>query len=181
MSDLLESVRRDPAAFAAFHDRYARLVYGRALALLRCPEEARDQTQEVFLCVCEPTSYDRDRGTVAAFLLALTRSRALDRLRRRSRSARLLSRWQRETLACTARSTPFDQIATSRTAESLRARLAELPGTQRRVLELAYYDGLTQREIAADLGAPLGTVKRLARRALLTLERALRDPRLART
>lgn len=64
-----------------------------------------------------------------------------------------------------------------RTAERVRAVLAELPGTQRQVLELAYYDGLSQREIAADLGTPLGTVKSLSRRALMALERALRISR----
>jgi RNA polymerase sigma-70 factor (ECF subfamily) len=68
---------------------------------------------------------------------------------------------------------PFEQVSMGRAAERVRAVLAELPGIQRQVLEMAYYVGLSQREIATDLGMPLGTVKSLSRRALMTLERAL--------
>jgi RNA polymerase sigma-70 factor (ECF subfamily) len=180
-SMLLESARRDPRAFAAFHDRYVSFVYARALAILHCREDAEDLTQEVFLCVCEADAYDRTRGTVAAFLGAMTRSRALDRLRQRARSARFLSGWQREMGTRSTGSTPLGQLASRRTAELVRARLAELPAMQRRVLEMAYYDGLTQLEISAGLGAPIGTVKSLSRRALIALSRALRVTPLAQT
>ncbi len=170
---LLDAMATDPSAFAALYERYAKLVHGRALSILGCPEEAQDLTHEVFVSACGLSLYDRDRGTVGAFLMAMTRSRALDRLRGRGRSARLVKTWHEAASLAPAPCSPFEQVSTGRAAERVRALLAELPGTQRRVLEMAYYDGLSQREIAAGLGTPLGTVKSLSRRALMTLERAL--------
>lgn len=170
---LLAVVATDPRAFAVLYERYANLVYGRALAILGCREDAQDLTHEVFLSVCGPTSYDRARGTVAAFLITMARSRAIDRLRQRTRSARLLSAWHADALPTRAPRTPFDAVSMQRAAERVRAVLADLPGRQRRVLEMTYYDGLSQSEIAADLGTPLGTVKTLSRRAMIALSRAL--------
>lgn len=172
---LLRAVPSDPSAVAALYERYAKLVYGRALTILRCREEAQDLTQEIFVFLCRTNGYDRDRGTVAAFLTTMTRSRAIDRLRRRMRSERLLRTWHAAELMMPAR-TPFEHVSMRRTTERVRALLAELPPAQRRVLEMAYYEGLSQREIAADLGTPLGTVKSLSRRALQKLERALGPP-----
>ncbi|HXZ85242.1 MAG TPA: sigma-70 family RNA polymerase sigma factor, partial [Myxococcota bacterium] len=111
--------------------------------------------------------------SVGAFLMAMTRSRAVDRLRRRCRAARLLKAWHDATPRAPAPVTPFENVASRRTIERVRAQLARLPDAQRRVLELAYFDGLSQREIASDLDAPLGTVKSLSRRALSKLGRGL--------
>ena len=102
------------------------------------------------MSVCEPTLYDRTRGTVGAFLLTMTRSRAIDRLRRRRRWARLVETWHEATPTAAPRS-PLDDVSGRRTAELVRAVLSELPSAQRRVLELAYYEGLSQSEIASDL------------------------------
>jgi RNA polymerase sigma factor (sigma-70 family) len=74
-----------------------------------------------------------------------------------------------------APATPFEHVTMRRTAERVRAVLTELPGAQRQVLEMAYYRGLSQRDIAADLDTPLGTVKSRSRRALMMLGRALED------
>jgi RNA polymerase sigma-70 factor (ECF subfamily) len=166
---LLGVVASDPSAVAVLYERYAKLVYGRALAILGCREEALDLTQEIFVFLCGPTAYDRDRGTVAAFLTTMTRSRAIDRLRRRVRSERLLRTWHAAGPMSPSPRTPFEQVSMRRAAERVRALLGELPSAQRRVLEMAYYEGLSQREIAVDLGTPLGTVKSLSRRALMTL------------
>lgn len=172
---LLESVAADPSALAPLYDRYGKLVYGQALALLGSPEEAEDLTHELFVSVCDPSldAFDSRRGTVGAFLLARTRSRAIDRLRRRCRSARLLRAWRDAALSEPASRTPFELVSMRRVAERVRRGLAKLPESQRQVLELAYYGGLSQREIAAGLATPLGTVKSLSRRALQTLERTL--------
>ena len=165
----------EPSRLDQLYGRYARLVYGVALAILGSREEAEDVTQEVFEYICGPTRYDPDRGTVSAFLTIMTRSRAIDRLRRRGRSARLLKTWHEGKPTAPAPRTAFEHISMRRTAERMRAVLAELPWPQRQVLEMAYYGGLTQREIAADLGTPLGTVKTLSRRALMTLRRDLEN------
>ena len=122
-----------------------------------------------------PTAYDPARGTVSAFLTTMTRSRAIDRLRRRGRSVRLLKTWQEATPPAAAPASPFEQLSTAQCAERVRGALAELPQAERQVLELAYYKGLSQAEIAADLDTPLGTVKSRSRRALMTLKRALED------
>src|SRR5262245_40711215 len=125
--------------------------------------------------VCEPTGFDPGRGTVSAFLTTMTRSRAIDRLRRRGRSVRLLKTWHEATPMAPAPPTPFESLSVERCAERVRGALAELPEAEREVLELAYFKGLSQAEIAADLDTPLGTVKSRSRRALMTLKRALQD------
>jgi RNA polymerase sigma-70 factor (ECF subfamily) len=146
-----------------------------ALAILGSTEEAQDLTQEVFLTVSEPTTYDPARGTVGAFLTTMTRSRAIDRLRRRGRSVRLLKTWQATTPTAPAPPSPHERVSAQQCAERVRGALAALPAADREVLELAYWKGLSQSEIAADLGAPLGTVKSRCRRALLALRDALGD------
>ncbi|MFI5316902.1 MAG: sigma-70 family RNA polymerase sigma factor [Myxococcota bacterium] len=164
-----------PAEIGALYERYAKHVYGVALAILHSHEEAEDVAQEVFLTLCSPTAYDPDRGSLCAFLTSMARSRAIDRLRSRCRAARLLKTWQEEAPQAPAPPTPCDQISTRRIEARVRAALEELPCAGRRVLGLAYYRELSQPEIAAKLHAPLGTVKTRARRALLELERALED------
>jgi RNA polymerase sigma-70 factor, ECF subfamily len=170
-----EVAAADPCSVGPLYERYARLVHGRALAILRSREEAEDLTQEVFMTLCGPTAYDPSRGSMSAFLTAMTRSRAIDRLRGGRRSFRLLESWREARPAPPAPPIPWEHVSMRRTAERVRAALAELPSVQRQVLELAYYRGLSQREIARELDAPLGTVKSWSRRALLTLGHALED------
>jgi RNA polymerase sigma-70 factor, ECF subfamily len=172
---MLRAAAADPSALGPLYDRYAKLVYGLALAILGSRDEAEDLTQEVFVTVCEPTAYDASRGSVSAFLTTMTRSRAIDRLRRRGRSVRLLKTWHEATPAAPAPATPFERVSMAHCAERVRGALAELPEAERQVLELAYFKGLSQAEIAADLDTPLGTVKSRSRRALMTLKRALED------
>src|SRR5262245_29276926 len=80
----------DPSALERLYARHSKLVYGLALAILGSREDAEDLTQEVFASVYAPTVYDPSRGSVSAFLVSVARSRAIDRLRSRARSARLL-------------------------------------------------------------------------------------------
>jgi RNA polymerase sigma-70 factor (ECF subfamily) len=172
---LLRAAAADPSALGDLYDRYAKLVYGLAVAILGNREEAQDLTQEVFLAVSTPTAYDSARGSVSAFLTTMTRSRAIDRLRRRGRSVRLLKTWHEATPPAPAPTSPFERLSMAQCAERVRGALAELPDAERQVLELAYYKGLSQAEIAADLDTPLGTVKSRSRRGLMTLKRSLED------
>jgi RNA polymerase sigma-70 factor (ECF subfamily) len=165
----------DSSTLARFYDDHSGLVYGLALAILGNPAEAQDLTQEIFLALCEDCGYDPRRGSVPAFLTTLTRSRALDRVRGRSRRTRLLrSAWEAEPPAERPPSA-LERLSLQRCAERVRAALAALPDTERRALEMAYYRGLTQAEIADDLGAALGTVKSWCRRGLLTMRKTLAD------
>jgi RNA polymerase sigma-70 factor (ECF subfamily) len=171
--ELLAAAVDDPSALGALYDRHSRLVYGLARAMLSSREEAEDLTHEVFVGLCGPTGYDPGRGSVAAFLVTVTRSRAIDRLRRRVRSARLLESWPEAAPATIP--TPCEHASLRRTAQRVRSVLAELPMGQRQVLEMAYYKGLSQHEIAIRLELPLGTVKSRSRRALQSLGRSLED------
>src|SRR5262245_16101787 len=86
----MAALRDDPYALGPLSDTYGRLVYGLALAILKSGDEAEDLTQEVFLTLCRQSGYEAARGSVGAYLTTLARSRAIDRLRRRSRSVRVL-------------------------------------------------------------------------------------------
>ncbi len=171
---LLAAVATEPAAMGPLYDRHSRLVYGLARAILQNDTEAQDLTQEVFMSLCEDHGYDRSRGTVGAYLTTVTRTRAIDRVRRRTRRVRLLHDWWQETPQATS-ATPHDRLSEEQYSARVRAALAGLSDNERRVIEMAYFQGLTQTEIAEDLGAPLGTVKSWCRRGLLTLKQSLGD------
>ncbi len=174
-ADLLRALADAPDALGPLYDRYGGLVYGLARAILKADEEAEDLTQEVFLMLCQGTTYDPARGSLGAYLTTLTRSRAIDRVRNRGRRLRLLrASWQ----GAPPPERPagaVELIATRESSERVRSAVAELPANERRALEMVYYQGLTQTEIAASLDAPLGTVKSWCRRGLLGLRAALAD------
>jgi RNA polymerase sigma-70 factor (ECF subfamily) len=172
---LVQVLADDPSALGPLYDRHGRLVYGLALAVLKSQPEAEDLTQEVFLTLCSTNAYDPARGSVGAFLTTLVRSRAIDRLRRRTRSVRLLRAQWESAPPLELPATPLDRVSTAECSARVRAALAGLPESERRVLEMAYYRGLTQTEIADELGAPLGSVKSWCRRGLVGLKRALGD------
>ncbi len=172
---LLGTLATDRAALGPLYDRYGSLVYGLARAILQSQEEAEDLTQEIFVMLCRGTTYDVGRGSLGAFLTTLTRSRAIDRLRSRGRRLRILRASWRSAPPPDLPAAPVDRITTRECSERVRSAVAELPANERRVLEMVYYQGLTQAEIAATLDAPLGTVKSWCRRGLLGLRAALAD------
>lgn len=156
-------------ALAILYDRYAPLVYTLALKMLSNPAEAEDLTQEVFVNFWQRQQYDPDRGSVASYLTTYTRSRALDRLRVSSGRSVILRRFKRITEASTGTVTPFDHATHQENKQQLRAAMAQLPENERQVLEIAYFQGLSQSQIAEKLGIPLGTVKSRSRQGLLRL------------
>lgn len=158
----------DRDAFGHFYDRYAPLVFTFAVRLLGDRFEAEDLLQEVSLQAwSQAGNYSPDRGSPEAWILNITRSRGIDRLRslrRRKRGVVLLGG---------RGETPDSGTAESDARLTVHGRLAELPEAQRKVLEMAYFDGLTQSEIAARLGQPLGTVKTRMRAGLERLRGVL--------
>lgn len=171
---LLRAVRTDATAMGPLYDRYARLVYGLARAVLQNDAEAEDLTQEVFMTLCEDHGYDPSRGTVGAYLTTVTRTRAIDRVRRRSRRVRLLHEQWVATPAPLS-PTPADELSMAQCADRVRTAMAELSDNERRALEMAYFQGLSQVEIAEELDTPLGTVKSWCRRGLGSLKKSLGD------
>jgi RNA polymerase sigma-70 factor (ECF subfamily) len=166
--------RGDPDALADVYDRHARLLYSLALRIVRQQADAEDILQEVFVQAWrQAASYDVGRGTVVGWLVTLTRSRALDRLRR----GRVRPRPAPDDAL--AREVPDSSpgvdlaLVSEEQAAAVRAALEALPENQRMPLELAYYEGLSQSEIAAQLDVPLGTIKTRMRQALVRLRDAV--------
>jgi RNA polymerase sigma-70 factor, ECF subfamily len=154
----------DQKALGEFYDLYAGLANGLALRILRDSSDAEDVVQEAFVQVWRQASrYDPGRGSPQAWLCTIARTRALDRLRRRAS--------RREDIS----DEPPAVSETPQTEEAIAVRdaLGTLSSDQRRALELAYYEGLTQSEIALRLGEPLGTIKTRIRTAMIRLRETL--------
>lgn len=163
------------SALGILYDRYASLVYRLALRILTNPQEAEDLTQEIFLNLWRSGSYNPSRGSLSSFLTTLTRSRAIDKIRSRGSNLKFIQRWSQMMVNETSSLTPFESAALSQRSHQVRHALTQLPEKQRQVLEMAYYEGLSQSEIAAQLGIPLGTIKTWSRQGLLNLRKNLRD------
>ncbi len=163
------------SALKPLYTRYGGLVYGLALAILEDRQEAEDLTQDIFLNLCRTCTYNPARGAPSSFLITLTRSRSLDRLRSRSRRKHLFQRWGQGRLTEPTAILPLEQASQEATALCVREALLALPENQRQVLELSYFKGLSQSEIATALDTPLGTVKTWVRKGLTNLRQTLKD------
>lgn len=175
--DLYEQLQAgDHLALGQLYDRYGGLVYGLSLKVLGNPQEAEDLTQEIFLILWRKQNYDPSRGKLRTFLMMLTRSRAIDRLRSRGRKRKFLGRWGATLSEDTMTTpTPFDEISLSERRDTVRQALDQLPEKYRLILELAYYQGMSQSAIADHLKMPLGTVKTRSRKGLLELREHLQE------
>lgn len=158
--NLIQKVaNQDRDAFSQLYDRFSSLVFTLAMRMLRARSDAEDLLQEVFVQVWrQAQSYSVQRGSPEAWIINIARSRAIDKIRsiRRMEKSFVLT-------DDPARAESSDNVESS-AAESearmaMNSALANLPDTQRKVLELAYFDGLTQTEIANRLAEPLGTIK----------------------
>lgn len=163
------------SAIGLLYDRYGKLVYGLALHILRNPQEAEDLTQEIFLALWSKNIYNPTRGSLSSFLTILTRSRAIDKLRSRNSSVKILDRWQQNAIPETSRNVPFENASGVERSEQIQNALSQLSENQRQVLEMLYYEDLSQAEIAQRLKIPLGTVKTRSRLGLLRLRQILKD------
>jgi RNA polymerase sigma factor (sigma-70 family) len=170
--ELVERLRhRDEDAFRGLFDRYAPTAKALALRVVRQTHLAEEIVQEAFMAVWRnPEGYDGDRGTVRAWLLGTVHHRAVDLVRREEahrRRAEAAVPQAYEDQADHAEEV-VDAIGRPEERRIVRAALAELPDEQRRVLEMMYFDGRSQTQVAAATGLPLGTVKS---RALLGMRR----------
>ncbi|MFG2307816.1 sigma-70 family RNA polymerase sigma factor [Streptomyces sp. NPDC048566] len=167
-------VAGDGTALAAVHRRWAPLVHALALRSLGDPREAEDVTQQVFLAAWRGGGGFRpERGTLAGWLVGITRRKTADALAARARRTELVGA-AGALLALSEEDRSRPEAALDRVL--VRCELARLPPPQREVLRLAFYEDLTQTQIARRTGWPLGTVKSHARRGLLRLRRSLPGP-----
>lgn len=172
--------RGDQAALAALYDRFSGPLYGTALRVLRDPAEAQDVVHDAFVTLREKAgTFEIARGSAFTWAVTLVRNRAIDRVRMRRRRAEILAGSSPADLGYAdtpAASSGSDAAALDDEARAIRAAVAALPLEQKRALELAFFSGLTQEEIAHQLSEPLGTVKARIRRGLLKLRDLVASP-----
>lgn len=166
--------RREPEAMTELYDRFGRLTYSIIVGIVRDASLAEDLTQETFLRVWNRIhAFDAERGALGPWLLAIARNRAIDHLRS------LTNRMERNAYELDVREHPSlftdmerDLVNTDH-ARIIKASIAKLNANQQKVIELAYYEGLSQTEMAERMGEPLGTIKTWVRSALKILREDL--------
>ena len=163
-SSCLPAVARgETAAFEELYDRYSSTLYALLIRILGNPEDAQEVLQETFVKAwTSATMFDAVRGSEVAWLISIARSRGIDRLRSRRIRGDREDEAGREISTVSGfvdRTSGADNAIASEQRGAVRGALAELPDPQRRALELAYFEGLSQSEIAERLAEPLGTVK----------------------
>ncbi|MEU1116964.1 MULTISPECIES: sigma-70 family RNA polymerase sigma factor [unclassified Streptomyces] len=167
--------RGDEHSFTALYRRWGSLVYALAVRSLGDPKEAEDVTQQVFLAAWRGRGgYRPERGPVSAWLVGIARHKTVDALSARARRGEVVDRGA-ATAAAEADPVPQAHLDAALDRVLLGQELAKLPAAQRHVLGLAYFEDLTQVQIAERTGLPLGTVKSHIRRALGRLNRSLRN------
>ena len=165
---ILGVIKRERRAFDLFYERYAQIIFNLCVRILKDEAEAQDVLQEIFLQIWrEAERFDASRASVKTWLFTIARSRSLDRYR------------SRKTVTSRLEDNAEDQIQQIPGKEDLQSKsvmqqyvgnaLNRLSPEQRLVLELSYYEGLTQEEISARLNEPLGTIKSRIRAALMKL------------
>jgi RNA polymerase sigma-70 factor (ECF subfamily) len=165
----------DRAAFSDFYDQYSGLLFSIAVKVLNDAKEAEDVLQEVFMQIWNKAdAYNPLLGKPVSWAVTLTRNKAIDRIRSHQRRSKLL-----EQATLEAAAPPDDSLSANEklhgkeNAERIRSAVADLPAEQRRAIELAFFNGLTQDEIATKLQQPLGTIKARIRRGMLKLRERL--------
>jgi len=148
-------------------------VYGAAVCIVRDGNSAQDVVQDVFVELwSHPDRYDPAAGSLRTYLTLLARHRAVDTVRSELRRVARHERHYRLTVGDEPRS-PGEEVLTADMASTVRAAIEQLPAAQRQVVELAYFEGLTYREVALAVGIPEGTAKSRLRLALAKLETVL--------
>lgn len=173
---LARVAERKRAAFEELYDRYANILYATALKFLKEDADAQDVVQDVFIQIWDKAKlYDPSKGKPLTWALTLTRNRSIDRIRSIQRRSRLRDDFERETAADESAGIreALSEVDASEKSQILRDAVGRLSPEQRKVIELAFFGGFTQSEIADRLGQPLGTVKARARRGLMKLKEML--------
>jgi RNA polymerase sigma factor (sigma-70 family) len=162
--DLVAHVRsRDEEAFRTLFDRHAPTANALALRIVRRPQLAEEIVQEVFFAVWRtPDGYDPGRGSVRSWLMGMVHHRAVDAVRREEAHRRRVdsaTALTRDVPASDHADDVVEELARPEARRAVRAALDGLPTGQRHVIELMYFEGLTQTQVADRTGLPLGTVK----------------------
>jgi RNA polymerase sigma-70 factor (ECF subfamily) len=168
---------RNADAIGILHDRYARLLKALIMKVIHNEAESDDLLQEVYLEIWDRSgSYSREKGKALSWIVTMVRRRAIDRLRKREAYCRMEDRLAEQT-----KQDPQDYIEHvqedaehAEMREHLQRVMADLPPAQREAIEMAYFGGLSQRDIAQATGIPLGTIKTRLELGMKKLTEALR-------
>jgi len=179
-AEMVELIRKigmgDHAGFEEFYHRSAGLIYSTALRVLGTASDAEDVAQEVFFMLWEKAPmYDPSRGKPLTWIITMTRNKAIDRLRSLHRRSRLQDEVKQENgseEALTERE-PFQDLDHAEKGRLVRSAVLKLNKQQREAIEMVYFNGLTQQEIASRLREPIGTVKARIRRGMLQLKKMI--------
>lgn len=174
-AELLKRIKaRDENALAELYDLYNGLLYGMIISVVKKREEAEDLLQEVFVTVWEKAStFDEERGNVYSWLVTLTRNKAIDRIRSKDYKTQQKATHDVDAPEFSLEGNKYDPLEStifSDRTELVKKALNEIPESQSSVLKIAYYEGLTQREISEQLDIPLGTVKTRMRQGMIKLK-----------
>ena len=173
---LRQVLERRPEALADLYDRHALTLLALARRILGAAADAEEVLQEVFLHVWNNAArYDAGRSSVSTWLVLITRSRAIDRLRNRKVVERVHEAAHQEDPAGHASPEGVESVFSRERRQRVKSELDRLPPEQKQVLEMAFYEGLSQSEIADRAGLPLGTVKTRTLLAMKKLRGALRS------
>ncbi|GAA5483393.1 RNA polymerase sigma factor [Haloferula sargassicola] len=154
-------------SFSALYDAFSSSLFGIALGVTHNHAEAQEILQEAFLAIWKKADrYDPRLGKASTWIIHLTRNLAIDRLRKRQRRDAGDDRLRQEPRFESMPENPTGLLISKETAQHLREVLRTLPDDQQQALELAFYEGLSQSQIAERLGEPLGTIKSRIRRAM---------------
>ena len=184
---MLENTGRgDRESFRQLHERYAGVLFSTAYQVLNDQAEAQDVMQDVFVQIWDKAKlYDRSRGKPLTWALTLTRNKAIDRLRSAQRRHRLKDEVEKETAVSEQRGAgdgqtggdSSEKVYALEKGRIVRNAVLQLSNEQRQAIEMAFFGGLTQNEIAHRLAEPLGTVKARIRRGMIKLKDLI-EPRL---
>ena len=169
---------RDPESLAALYDRYSGILKSLIMGVIHNDAEADDLLQEIFMEIWNQAAhYSAQKGKPLGWIVTLTRRRSIDRLRKKQAYARAEERLQNETEQqpeAWVHNSTEDDIEISDTRRLIMGILKNLPPAQREAIDLAFYHGMSQREIAAKTGIPLGTIKTRLELGLKKISEALR-------
>ena len=178
--DLLRRIQgREQQALSLLYDHYSGLLYSLTLKIVQSSEEAEDVLQEVFLLVWDKSrTYESERGSVYLWIVTLCRNKSIDRLRsngfkKQSREVGLEP--LEHQVQSQPESNPYDVVVGKGNREVIVAAMKQLTESQKRMLELSYYEGYSQSEISEKLQMPLGTVKTRTRQALKKLRALVQE------
>jgi RNA polymerase sigma-70 factor (ECF subfamily) len=170
--------QRDPAGLELLYDRHASIVKSLGMKVVHNEAEAEDLLQEIFMEIWNrAASYDPVKGKPLGWIVTLARRRAIDRLRKCQSHCRAEDRLRDEVEQQPGAWTtdPEEDFVMADIRDNLLKLIATLPTAQQQAIELAFYQGMSQREIAAHTGIPLGTVKTRIELGLKKLTAALKD------